>query len=52
LTANALSDIGSAFSFLASYLTTGLSKELAEQALKQAVKDTRKRFPDRVFIVP
>jgi len=52
LTAAALADIGTAFSFMASYLGGTVPKETAEQALRKGVDETKKRVSSGVFIAP
>lgn len=52
LTDAALADVGTALSFMASYLTTGIAKEVAEQALKQGIEEARTSCPNMVFMAP
>ncbi len=52
LTSEALSSIGSAFSFMTFYLTSGLTAEIAKEALRQAVSKVRKDYPNHIFVAP
>lgn len=52
LTAAALADIGTALTFMGSYLTTGINAETARQGLTIGIEEVRKAFPNYVFIPP
>ena len=52
ITAAALADIGTAVTFLGTYLTEGINAETAKQGLTIGMEEVRKRFPDLAFIPP
>jgi hypothetical protein len=52
LTAAALADIGTALSFMGSYLISGVNAETAQQGLSIGIKEVRKTFPNHVFVPP
>lgn len=52
LTAAALADIGTAFTFMGSYLASGINAETAKQGLSIGIEEVRKAFPNHVFIPP